>query len=225
MSTHEHWKPVVGYEGLYEVSDLGRVKSLRVDRILSPGHKGGRDRRRRHVNLAKSQGIETITIASLVAAAFIGPKPVGFHVHHKSGDPSDDRPENLEYKPGRDHNRDHGQRQMQGGSALNPGQVAVMRRLARDGMRIGPIARRFGVPYHTAKQAISGKYWKNVAEPPVTRATRGPTQHLAKLTESQVKELRRLRRAGWKLTELADKFGVSFQAVSRMARGDSYKHV
>jgi hypothetical protein len=26
--TEEHWKPVVGYEGLYEVSDRGRVKSV-----------------------------------------------------------------------------------------------------------------------------------------------------------------------------------------------------
>lgn len=40
----EFWKPVVGYEGLYQVSNLGRVKSIRFgkERILKPGiNKGG----------------------------------------------------------------------------------------------------------------------------------------------------------------------------------------
>lgn len=32
----EEWRPVVGFEGLYEVSDLGGVKSLRTGRILKP---------------------------------------------------------------------------------------------------------------------------------------------------------------------------------------------
>ena len=31
----ETWKPIVGYEGMYEVSDLGRVKSL--DRVILKG--------------------------------------------------------------------------------------------------------------------------------------------------------------------------------------------
>jgi hypothetical protein len=39
---YEIWKAVVGYEGLYEVSNLGRVKSfkLEVERILKPGKVG-----------------------------------------------------------------------------------------------------------------------------------------------------------------------------------------
>jgi hypothetical protein len=32
----ENWLPVVGYEGLYEVSDLGRVKGLKRGKILKP---------------------------------------------------------------------------------------------------------------------------------------------------------------------------------------------
>lgn len=34
---NEIWKPVVGYEGLYEVSNLGRVKNVKRDKILSLG--------------------------------------------------------------------------------------------------------------------------------------------------------------------------------------------
>lgn len=32
----ERWRPVVGYEGHYEVSDLGRVRGLRTGRVLKP---------------------------------------------------------------------------------------------------------------------------------------------------------------------------------------------
>jgi hypothetical protein len=32
----EEWRPIVGYEGLYEVSDLGRVKGLKRGKILKP---------------------------------------------------------------------------------------------------------------------------------------------------------------------------------------------
>lgn len=32
----EHWKSIEGYEGLYEVSDLGRVRSIRNNLILKP---------------------------------------------------------------------------------------------------------------------------------------------------------------------------------------------
>lgn len=28
MASEEHWKPIIGFEGLYEINDLGRVKSL-----------------------------------------------------------------------------------------------------------------------------------------------------------------------------------------------------
>ena len=35
-NTKETWKPVVGYEGLYEVSSKGKVRSLKTGRILKP---------------------------------------------------------------------------------------------------------------------------------------------------------------------------------------------
>ena len=38
----ENWKAIVGYEGLYEVSDLGRVRSLKYgkEKILKPWKDG-----------------------------------------------------------------------------------------------------------------------------------------------------------------------------------------
>lgn len=101
--TEEEWRDVVGWEGFYEVSSLGRVRSIRrrncVGGVLAPDgvqvkylrvklQANGRSRRRRvHV---------------LVAEAFLGPRPVGptgrlLDVCHKNGDNNDNRVINLRY--------------------------------------------------------------------------------------------------------------------------------
>ena len=95
----EVWKSVPGFEGLYEVSDKGRVKSLeRVargdiqlvpERIIKPAKakRGGYD----VVQLHKHGKRTLRTVHSLVAAAFIGPRPPGQDVCHRN----DDRINNL----------------------------------------------------------------------------------------------------------------------------------
>jgi hypothetical protein len=96
----EEWRPVVGYEDLYSVSNLGRVRrdaparGAVVGRILRPAtRKDGR----RSVALWKNCVTETRLVYSLVAEAFVGPCPEGQEINHKNGDCSDDRSANLEY--------------------------------------------------------------------------------------------------------------------------------
>ena len=48
----------------------------------------------------------------------------------------------------------------------------------------------------------------------------GEKNHAAKLTDSQVREIRRRRATGERLIPIAKDFGVAFQTVSRIARGD-----
>ena len=90
----EQWLPVEGYEGLYEVSSAGRVKSLaRIavysdgrskplsERILSgkPGTQGYP-----LVSLCKNGKSKTVAVHQLVAKAFIGPCPfLGAEVRHR----------------------------------------------------------------------------------------------------------------------------------------------
>ena len=107
----ESWQPVPGYEGLYQVSDLGRVRSL--DRTVWRQRLGkamqwtlqGRLLKTKWVGRAKYVGVSlskngqvaTRTVHSLVALAFIGPRPEGMEVNHKDCDKQNNALNNLEY--------------------------------------------------------------------------------------------------------------------------------
>ncbi len=93
----EHWLPVVGYEGLYEVSSHGRVRSYHratsEPRVLKANLSAGY----RAVNLSSERGRIRHTVHSLVARAFIGPRPPGAVVHHRDHNKQNNRAGNLEY--------------------------------------------------------------------------------------------------------------------------------
>jgi len=102
----EIWKPIKGYEGLYEVSNMGRVKSLarmvkhpaggllfKKEKILSFGrlnnfYPG--------VALCKNGIPKSTKVHKLVTEAFIGDIPPGFEVNHKNGIKTDSNADNLE---------------------------------------------------------------------------------------------------------------------------------
>lgn len=94
------WKPIQGFEGLYEVSDGGRVRTLRgkTPRILNinktvAGYP--------HVGLVKkgesAKKRHWYSVHRLVAAAFIGPCPEGYVVNHKDENKANNAVSNLEY--------------------------------------------------------------------------------------------------------------------------------
>lgn len=109
----ELWRPVSGYEGLYEVSDHGRVRSLdrvciycRVDqysgreltvhrhikgKLLRPGRMTAG-----HMSVSLGRH-NSIPVHTLVLTAFLGLRPEGMEACHNNGNPSDNRLPNLRW--------------------------------------------------------------------------------------------------------------------------------
>lgn len=94
----EVWKPVVEYEGLYEVSDLGRVRSLPRPRTPGKVLAGARDgQARNRVVLSKNGVHATRLVCHLVLEAHRAPRPQGMDCCHYDGDASNDTLANLRW--------------------------------------------------------------------------------------------------------------------------------
>ena len=113
---HEEWRPVVGFEGYYEVSDAGNVRS--VDRVTTDknGRQYHRSGRMMHpspkpphnkylfVNLSNGK-MKRCSVHRLVAMAFVDGYEEGLHVDHLNGNTFDNRAENLEWVTQEENNR------------------------------------------------------------------------------------------------------------------------
>jgi len=111
----ERWASVTGWEGFYEVSDLGRVRSvdryitnggkpyLSSGRILKPG-RGARGHL--YVNFWQHSTPVTKYVHRLVLETFVGPAPEGTEGCHRNGDPSDNAVSNLEWGTHSENMRD-----------------------------------------------------------------------------------------------------------------------
>lgn len=98
MTAGEEWRPVPGYEGYYEVSSEGRVRSFRRH-----GATGGLKRLTLGsngylvVSLSKHNVKKIHRVHRLVAFAFLGPAPSTVQVRHLDGNPSRSVLANLAY--------------------------------------------------------------------------------------------------------------------------------
>ena len=117
LPSSEQWQPIPGWEGYYDVSDQGRVRS--VDRIVQDYD--GRLRRfrsrliksfpnpetgRHQVRLSRDGRARTFRVAALVLSAFIGPRPAGMEACHNDGCRTRDVLTNLRYDTAGNNHRD-----------------------------------------------------------------------------------------------------------------------
>jgi hypothetical protein len=167
-ATPEAWLPVIGYEGLYEVSDLGRVRSLPRFNTAGGVLKTQFDRRGYgRVSLCCNGVPKVAKVHQIVAAAFIGPCPDGLMVCHGPGGSSDNRVVNLSYGTAqqnvhdkfRDGTMARGERH--GRTKLTAASIRDIRARRAQGERVTALAREYGVGHATIGRIISGAVWKS----------------------------------------------------------------
>jgi hypothetical protein len=169
------WKSVVGYEGLYDVSDEGQIRRVAPGRRTHPGRivVGGVSKGRyRIVKLYRGttkSDFRGFSVHGLVAAAFLGPRPERGEVNHKNGIKTDNRLENLEYTTRLGNARHaavngllrNGERVV--GSKLTADNVRSIRALSAFGVPKRRIAKMFGIAHSTTQSIIDRRWWKHVA--------------------------------------------------------------
>lgn len=166
----ERWADIPGFDGAYQVSTLGRVRSVTrtvhfqksnrasgykrtlTGRILRPGASG--DFGYPSVVLGRRGG--TRLIHSLVLSAFVGARPDGMDVRHLNGNPCDCRLANLRYGTRTENNIDisrHGRRK------FDADEVRRLRVEAGSGVTQREIARRYNVAESTVSAIVKRRFY------------------------------------------------------------------
>ena len=172
----EEWRDVPGWEGLYRVSNLGRVITLprqyrhrsgRIVETVSKVLKGG-------VNsigyvathLRRKDRIEPVLVHRLVCEAFHGPGLEGQEVAHSNGIRSDNRSENLRWATRKENMNDklaHGTAQRgekNPKSKLNEAQVMEIR--SNPEIALIDFAEKYSVDISCVWKARHRRTWKHI---------------------------------------------------------------
>jgi hypothetical protein len=171
----ERWRSVIGYEGLYEVSDLGRVRSLDHVVIRRNGYPQTiRGRIKKTPLVAGYPSLvlhdrgtrSTLYVHHLVVGAFIGPRPPGKEVAHWDGDETNVTLSNLRYATPIENDADkirHGTRtegSRNGQARLTDQQVREIRRRSALGERRCDLAEEFGISAVNITNIVHGRIWR-----------------------------------------------------------------
>lgn len=168
----EIWKAIKGYEGLYEVSNEGNVRSLDATVPYGQFHSRSRKGRIMHqpsssngykqVALSKNGVAKIYRVHRLVAEAFLS-NPLGLpEVNHKDEDKTNNRASNLEWCS-RKYNNNYGNKPPRGSrnpmAKLTSDQVAAIRERRENGELLQAIADDYGISINHVCNIAKGKRW------------------------------------------------------------------
>lgn len=229
----EEWRPIPGYEGMYEASSHGRVRRLdqwitskrgvyfcRKGRVLKPilNKPTPYYKVTLYNNVDGIKSARQIYVHQVVAYTFWGLCPACQEVQHLDGNPNNNSAANLAYGTQAENAQDNvrlgtairGSKSVL--SLLTEEKVALARTLVTSG-RSTPtqLAKKYHVSVTTMCDALNGKTWQHVSAP-VTRP-----KHPRHLTEQDYEDIRRKYYKNRKLQrELAKEYGVSSPTISRI---------
>lgn len=164
----EKWLPVPGvYRDRYSVSNLGRVKSSwgwSGERILKAEIRA----RYLAVTLTHNKKATKFSVHSLVALAFIGPRPIGRQVNHKDGVKTNNSASNLNYVT-QHQNILHAHRiglglrgEKHRLSKLTDKKVIRLRELRSRGATLESLSKKFKVSLSVVQKVAARTAWSHV---------------------------------------------------------------
>lgn len=177
---NEIWKDIPGYEGMYECSNYGNIKS--VDRNIENSLIGSFIKKGIHkspsmrgnylkVALSKNGVVKQISVHRIIAETFITNFNGKKCVNHKNGIKTDNRVENLEwnsYSENTNHSYKNGLQVSQKGSShgkskTNENDVLEMRNMYRnDSLSVSAIAKMYNLSVPTVSEIVNNKSWVHV---------------------------------------------------------------
>lgn len=165
----EKWKDIHGYEGIYAISNEGRVFSYRTNKILKPGIvKRGYLR----VTLCTNGKEKYVYIHRLVADAFVKGYEEGKEVNHKDGNVKNNKAENLEWVS-RSENIIHSYKHLNRVSPAKNKKIAEklteqqVHEIRFTNKPASELAKKFGVTKRTIYSARSGHTYKEFPMQPL----------------------------------------------------------
>jgi hypothetical protein len=169
----EIWKPIINYEGLYEISNYGRIKRFNKDKryklfkILK--YKKNRSRYGYlQTSLYKGGICKYFYISRLVLETFIGPCPEGMEACHNDGDPSNNFVGNLRWDTHKNNEKDkilhntivNGSKILW--AKLSGTDIPKIRKMHKDGISTKEIANIYNVSLGAIKGIIYNRNWKHI---------------------------------------------------------------
>lgn len=222
MSVELIWKDIVGYEGIYQVSNVGSIRrtSDRKLKAVYANQKGYVQ-----VTLYKSGKKKCHRVSRLVLSAFVEPRDRAFDARHLNGMPDDNRIENLAWGTHAENERDklaHGT--YYGRCAKLTAEVVAMiaEDVSKGVLTLKEMGEKYSIDYTTISMIKNGKTWGHVTG----FAKKKPLGDKPRLTREEVVRIKEmLSEGGLSQKAIGEKFGVAHSTVSEIKRGNIWKDV
>lgn len=170
----ETWKPIPEWEGLYEVSNFGRVKSLfngrwniYREKILSPRQNSSGYMT---VILCRRGFRKTVHVGRLVLSAFVAKMPPDIQCNHLDGNTQNNSLKNLEWVNQSGNmrhrfdvlHRGNPRGEQHGNSRFTEKEIVAIRRLKKNGITQLELSKLFGCSKSAIKHIVRRRSWSHV---------------------------------------------------------------
>ncbi len=171
------WKPVPGFGGFYEASDMGDIRT--VERVVTKLHRSGKtiqqkyksrilkpSRSDKYGHMVVHIGFDgktcNVAVHRLVLLAFTGEPSAGQEACHNNGNASDNRVSNLRWDSHLSNNQDRRKHGNYAIGALHPMAKLtpeIVREIRASGLNGPQVSKRFGIGTSHAHRILSNKSW------------------------------------------------------------------